>query len=52
MNLNGKTFDVKEGDLVVIPQGQTHSLKVKRSPVKVISIQAPFFDGKDRVIVE
>jgi quercetin dioxygenase-like cupin family protein len=52
MTLNGKTFAVKEGDLVFIPKGQIHALKVTKSPVKVISIQTPFFDGKDRVFTE
>jgi mannose-6-phosphate isomerase-like protein (cupin superfamily) len=52
MNMSGKTFEVKEGDMIVIPKGMVHSLKVTKSPMRVISVQAPFFDGKDRIIIE
>lgn len=53
MLLNTKTFKVKKGDIIFIPENTVHSLKVlSHNPVKVLSIQSPFFDGKDRIFVE
>lgn len=53
MMLGEKKIKVKKADMVFIPKGTIHSLKVTSSfPVKVLSIQAPYFDGKDRVLTE
>lgn len=53
MQLGDKTFPVKKGDLVFIPKNTVHSVKsTGKEPLKVISIQAPYFDGKDRVFTE
>jgi len=53
MMVGTKTIKVKKGDMIFIPKGTMHSLKVTSStPVKVISVQAPVFDGKDRVMAE
>lgn len=53
MQVGGQTMKVKKGDIIAIPQNMPHSLKVTSAiPVKVLSVQAPFFDGKDRVMVE
>lgn len=53
MVLGDKTFKVKKGDIVFIPKNTAHSLKVTSTiPVKVLSVQAPMFDGKDRMLVE
>lgn len=53
MVLGNKTFKVKKGDMVFIPKNTAHSLKVtSTTPVKVLSVQAPIFDGKDRMLVE
>lgn len=53
MRLGDKNIHVKKGDLVFIPKNTAHSLKVTSAiPVKVISVQAPNFDGKDRVFIE
>lgn len=53
MSLNEKTFLIKKGDVVFIPKGAVHAVKVKGTvPLKVISIQAPRFDGSDRVMVD
>ena len=53
MRVGDKTMKVKKGDMVFIPKGTVHSLKVTSSnPIKAISVQAPMYDGKDRVIVE
>jgi mannose-6-phosphate isomerase-like protein (cupin superfamily) len=53
MVVNNKTIQVKKGDIISIPKNTPHSLKVTSAiPVKVLSVQAPFFDGKDRVMLE
>ena len=50
MTINKKTFKLKAGDYFVIPENTFHSLKVtSKTPMKVISVQAPEFLGKDRV---
>jgi mannose-6-phosphate isomerase-like protein (cupin superfamily) len=52
MLLGDKKFKVKKGDFIFIPKGTVHALKVtSKEPVKVISLQAPYFDGKDRILV-
>lgn len=53
MVVGDRTFKVKKGDIVFIPKNTAHSLKVTSAiPVKVLSVQAPMFDGKDRMLVE
>ena len=53
MLIGEKTMKIKKGDILFIPKNTPHSLKVTSAgPVKVISVQAPNFDGKDRVMVE
>jgi len=53
MLLGDKTIKVKKGDMIFIPMNTVHSLKVTSStPVKVLSIQSPHFDGKDRLFVD
>jgi mannose-6-phosphate isomerase-like protein (cupin superfamily) len=53
MRLGEKVLKVKKGDLIFIPQGTPHAVKVtSQTALKCISIQAPFFDGKDRVMLE
>ena len=48
-----KKFTVKKGDMIFIPKGTVHSLAVtSKTPMKVLSVQAPMFDGKDRVMIE
>jgi quercetin dioxygenase-like cupin family protein len=54
MLFNGKRIVVKKGDYLNIPKGTKHSVEKvfsKRS-LKVLSIQSPYFDGKDRVFYE
>jgi mannose-6-phosphate isomerase-like protein (cupin superfamily) len=49
MTLNGKTFIVHKNDIIIIPKGSVHSVtNLHHRPLKVLSIQAPRFDG-DRV---
>ncbi|MCW3077235.1 MAG: hypothetical protein JWO32_1844 [Bacteroidetes bacterium] len=53
MKLADKTFSIKKGDVIFIPKNTIHSVKrTGEKPLKVISIQAPFFDGKDRIMIE
>lgn len=50
MTLESDTFSIKKDDYIFIPQRTIHSVKVRGGePLKVISIQSPFFEGKDRV---
>ena len=44
---------IKAGDFIRIDQGVVHKVKVtSKTPLKVLSIQTPKFDGKDRIFVE
>lgn len=52
MQLGDKKFRVKKGDHVFIPKGTKHAVVVKsKKPMKVMSIQSPNFDGKDREMI-
>jgi mannose-6-phosphate isomerase-like protein (cupin superfamily) len=52
MTLGEDTFKIKKGDFFIIPQGMPHSVKTtSKKPLKAISIQAPKFEGKDRVFL-
>ncbi|TAL57537.1 MAG: cupin domain-containing protein [Bacteroidetes bacterium] len=53
MLLGEKKLSVKKGDIIFIPKNTFHSLKVtSQTPVKVLSVQSPRFDGTDRVVAE
>ncbi len=53
MTVGNKSLQIQKGDIIFIPKNIVHSLKVlSSSPVKVLSVQSPMFDGKDRVMVE
>jgi mannose-6-phosphate isomerase-like protein (cupin superfamily) len=53
MKLGDLEFKIKKNDFIFIPKNTVHSVKTtSKQPLKVISIQAPFFDGKDRIILE
>jgi mannose-6-phosphate isomerase-like protein (cupin superfamily) len=53
MVLGDRSFKVKKGDIIFIPKNTVHSLKVVSAiPMKVLSVQSPNFDGKDRIFVE
>ena len=50
MTLGAITKEIKAGDVIFIPANTFHEVKVtSEKPLKVISIQAPEFDGTDRV---
>ncbi len=53
MKLGDKSFLIKKGDLIFIPKNTVHSVKCNSDKaLKVISVQSPYFDGSDRVLVE
>ncbi len=53
MRLGEKEFTIKPGDIIFIPKNTVHSVIVKgKKPLKVLSIQSPYFNGEDRVMME
>lgn len=53
MLLGENTMDIKAGDLIFIPEKTIHAVRVtSANALKVLSIQAPYYDGKDRVAVD
>lgn len=51
--LDNQTFKIKKGDVIFIPKNTPHKvITTSKKPLKVISIQSPYFDGKDRVLLE
>jgi mannose-6-phosphate isomerase-like protein (cupin superfamily) len=53
MRLDSKNFAIKKGDVVFIPKNTVHAVKsTGTTPLKVVSIQSPRFDGSDRVFVD
>lgn len=53
MTFNGERIIVKKGDYLNIPTGTKHAVVeiLSKKPLKVLSIQSPYFDGKDRVFI-
>jgi mannose-6-phosphate isomerase-like protein (cupin superfamily) len=53
MRMNDTVICIKKGMHVSIPKGTIHSVEkvLSRRPLVVISVQSPYFDGKDRVLV-
>lgn len=52
MRLGEDLLKIRKGDVIFIPQGTAHSVEVKSKVLKVISIQAPEFDGSDRIMIK
>ena len=53
MLLGEKTISIKKGDYIFIPKNTSHKVDVTSEiPLKVLSIQSPYFDGKDRFLLE
>lgn len=53
MLLGDQKINVKKGDVLFIPKNTVHSVKVtSKKPMKVLSVQSPGFDGKDRIMLE
>lgn len=52
LQLGDQSMEIVAGDYIRVPRGTTHGVKVLSSvPLKVLSVQAPEFFGKDRVSV-
>ncbi|GJM04385.1 MAG: hypothetical protein DHS20C09_03760 [marine bacterium B5-7] len=50
--LGDQSMEIVAGDYIRVPKGMPHAVKVLSSiPLKIISVQAPEFFGKDRVKV-
>lgn len=50
MTVGKNKFDIKQGDHFTIPENTFHSVRVtSKTPLKVVSVQAPEFFGKDRI---
>lgn len=50
MLLGDDTLDIGPGDVISIPSGTPHAVwNVTGEPLKVMSVHAPAFDGKDRL---
>lgn len=50
MQLGDSSFIIRRKDTFVIPAGTVHSVRnLRKKPLKVLSIQTPHFDGKDRI---
>ena len=48
--VSDSTYEVKKGDLIVIPKNTLHVVTISsKKPMKAISIQSPEFKGLDRV---
>ncbi len=53
MLLGDRTINIKKGDYIFIPKNTPHKVEVTSAiPLKVLSIQSPYFDGKDRLLLE
>lgn len=53
MLLGKKEVDIMPGSFIFIPKNTVHSVQVtSKTPIKVISIQTPYFSGKDRVFID
>lgn len=53
MLLGDSVFTVSAGSFIAIPRGTPHAVRVSGdAPLRVISVQAPYFDGSDRVPVD
>lgn len=52
MYLGEDSFSIMTGDIIFIPKNTWHAVKVRsKNPLKVLSVQAPGFYGKDRVFL-
>ncbi len=50
MRLGDEHISIAPGDVIIIPKDTPHSLEVtSMDPVRIISIQAPKYDGSDKV---
>jgi mannose-6-phosphate isomerase-like protein (cupin superfamily) len=49
--LGDSTYAIKKGDMLFVPKNTWHAVStISKKPLKVISVQAPEFDGTDRIL--
>ena len=53
MTLNDEKITIKKGDYINVPKDTKHAVLeiTSKRPLKVLSIQSPFFDGSDRIFI-
>lgn len=54
MMLGDQKIHIKKGDVIFIPKGVVHSATVTspEDALKIMSVQASYFDGSDRVMIQ
>ena len=53
IQLGDSTFSISAGTSIVIPKGTAHGVRTTSlTPLRVISVQSPRFDGTDRIFIE
>lgn len=52
MKIGNEVREVKKGDVIFIPKGTPHGVKVTGGTLKVLSVQSPEFKGKDRIFLD
>lgn len=54
MTIDGKVITISKGDYPNLPEGTKHAVTevMGHNPLKVLSIQTPLFDGKDRTFIK
>jgi len=54
MTIDGKKITINKGDYLNLPEGTKHAVTevMGHNPLKVLSIQTPLFDGKDRTFTK
>ena len=52
MKVGNEVRQIKKGDVIFIPKGTPHGVKVTGGTLKVLSVQSPEFKGKDRVFLD
>ncbi len=53
MQLGNDWFKIKSGDIIFIPKNTPHKVvTTSKNSLKIISIQSPYFDGSDRILLE
>lgn len=53
MQLGDSTFSIAAGQCIVIPKGTPHAVTTtSTTPLRVISVQSPHFDGTDRIFLD
>jgi mannose-6-phosphate isomerase-like protein (cupin superfamily) len=53
MTLGDSIFNIHEGDLIFIPSNTFHAvITTSKKLLKVLSVQSPFFDGRDRIFTD